>query len=199
MQGAALLRHSGHLRAHLERLGTRGELLFQLGRLAEAAACLDKAVARALQLEELDYLYDDRLRLALVRAERGEMDGARAALSAAEAVTVHRDEVREAALLDTRGRVALLAGDAPSAIALLREQLAFVRGKAWRAAVAPALEYLAWALAGAGDLDEAAALLAEAQSEREAMGMVLYPVEVPHHERAVSLVSAGGRPRPPGG
>ena len=169
-------------------MGTRGELLYQLGRLAEADACLEEAVARALQLQELDYLYDDRLRLALVRAERGDLAGARAALAAAEAATIHRDDGREAALLDTRGRVALLAGDTQSALAPLRAQIEYVRSLEWRTAVAPALEHLAWALAALGDMEEAAALLAEARREREATGTVLYPVEIAHHERAVALV-----------
>jgi predicted ATPase len=187
-QGQELLRHAGHPRAHLERMGTRGELLFQLGRLAEAEACLNDAVARAQQLEELDFLFDDQLGLALVRAERGEVDGARSALAAAEAVSVPRDKKMSAALLDAWGRVALLDGDAAGAIGPLREQLAFVRGQEWRAAVAPALEHLGWALAAAGEHEDATEVLAEAEREREAMGMVLYPAEVPHHERVVALL-----------
>jgi hypothetical protein len=54
---------------------------------------------------------------------------------------------------------------------------------------AESMEHLGWALATVGELDEAAATLAEAQSEREAMGIVLYPVEVPHHERAMAAVA----------
>lgn len=83
---------------------------------------------------------------------------------------------------------ALLNKDHTAAAHHFRQGLDGV-GSTDRDDAATTMEHLAWALAAARDLDGAAAALAEAASEREAMGMVLYPVEVPHHERAVALVA----------
>ncbi len=92
-------------------------------------------------------------------------------------------------LADARGWDAFLNGDCTVAVDCFREAVQAAHPR-WRDDANEAREHLAWALAAAGDLDEAAALLAEAASEREAMGIVLYPVEIAHHERAVALVQA---------
>jgi tetratricopeptide (TPR) repeat protein len=92
---------------------------------------------------------------------------------------------------EARGWGAFLMGDMPAAAAAFRRALAELRGSELRPAVASNSEHLAWVLGELGEIRGAAALLAQAASEREAMGMVLYPVEVPYHERALRLVLAG--------
>ena len=52
------------------------------------------------------------------------------------------------------------------------------------------MEFLGWALAADGQYQEAARLLAFAERERADMGMVLPPIDLPHHERALEAVRA---------
>jgi tetratricopeptide (TPR) repeat protein len=88
---------------------------------------------------------------------------------------------------EARGWDAWLNGDYSTALQCCRAAVEAATPR-WRDDRATALEHLGWALAASGETGEAARVLAEAQAERDAMGMVLYPVEVPHHERAVALV-----------
>ncbi len=187
-RGMALIKRAGFKRTYTERVAGQGQMLLRLGRRPEAVTVLKDAVALAGEWGHADLQREGMLALALALAECGALDEARAARSAAlqlPGTLIQGDQ------LDTLGQVALLCGEVDEAIAALREQRAYTRQLEWRAGAIPATEHLAWALAEAGELEEATALLSEAHREREAVGMVLYPVEVPHHDRALALV--GGR------
>ena len=54
-----------------------------------------------------------------------------------------------------------------------------------------ALEGLSWALSALERYDETARLLAFLAAERERIGMILPPVDRPHHERALSVAREG--------
>jgi predicted ATPase len=178
-------RTSGHLPAYIERQWEYGDMLWHLGRLPEALHALEEALAQALHHGEQGLARQIRESLAQVHLEREDLPAAQAAC---DAVPGSQDDDASVRLLDARGRMAALRGDTAGAVRLMRLALEGARGWTVRPDVAIATEHVGWALAENGELDEAASLLAEAQSERDAMGMVLYPVEVPHHERAVATV-----------
>jgi tetratricopeptide (TPR) repeat protein len=92
--------------------------------------------------------------------------------------------------LDTSARIALCRGDAARAVELYRRCLEHPMRIGHRVMSAEATEHLAWALAEDGQAEEAARLLACAAHEREDMGIVLYPIDRPYHERAMEAVQA---------
>jgi hypothetical protein len=57
-----------------------------------------------------------------------------------------------------------------------------------RPRIVEAVERLAWALAADGQAGQAALLLACAARERDEMGIVLPPIDLPYHERALCAV-----------
>ena len=70
------------------------------------------------------------------------------------------------------------------AVALYRQALARACRTESRPDTVETLEFLSWALAADAQVGGAARLLALAGREREEMGVVLPPVDRPHHERA---------------
>ena len=128
------------------------------------------------------------LGLALIAAERGEHEQTEALCAGAQRDLAAWDDAAEALALSTRGRAALLRGDEARAAALYRQALERARRDESRPDMVELIEYLAWALAADGQAREAARLLALAEREREEMGMVLPPVDRPHHERALETV-----------
>jgi predicted ATPase/DNA-binding SARP family transcriptional activator len=184
-----LARTTGHLPAYIERQWARGDMLWHLGLLSGAQTALEEALAQAVQYGEQGLAPLIRESLAQVHVEQGDIKAAQVACEAAAPGS--QDDDGSVRLLDARSRLATLRRDTAEAVRLMRLALERARGSTSRPEVARATEHLAWALADAGGLDEATALLAAAQSERDAMGMVLYPVEVPHHARAVRLVGGG--------
>ncbi len=163
-------------------------LVWQQGDIARASELLREALESAETQGHADQAMLAKLDLAVLAAESGQPDAARALLAEGGAAETPPGEGTDP-VLAARGRVAFLTGDHAAAIGDYGEMLARARSAESRPDVAQASEHLAWALAAAGEPDEAAALLAEAEAERAAMGMVLYPVDVPHRERALALVA----------
>ena len=86
------------------------------------------------------------------------------------------------------GRAALLQGDPSRAIDHFRQAVGHAHHGEDRPGIAWGIEHLAWALAADGQAGGAARLLALADRERDAMGMVIYPVDRPYHDEAMETV-----------
>ena len=89
-------------------------------------------------------------------------------------------------------RVAFFRGDATRSVGLFRECLQVLRN-AFRYfhELLRGIEYLSWALADLERHGETAQLLGFLSAERERTGMILPPVDQPHHERALNLARDG--------
>ena len=83
------------------------------------------------------------------------------------------------------GRAALLDEKPSHAVDLFRQALDHARYSEARLDATITLEYLAWALAAEGWAREATQLLAVVARERDEMGVVLFPIDRPHHEKAM--------------
>jgi ATP/maltotriose-dependent transcriptional regulator MalT len=83
-----------------------------------------------------------------------------------------------------RARIALFRGDARRAAVLHQQSLHDLHLIRENIGMLRALEGLAWAWAAMGSYEKAAQLLGALAVERERSGMILPPVEQPHHERA---------------
>jgi hypothetical protein len=82
-------------------------------------------------------------------------------------------------------RVALFRGDPHRGAELFQQSLLDLRRMTDWPDTVRALEGLAWALAAEDRCENAAKLLGFLAAERERRGMVLPPVDQPHHERAL--------------
>jgi len=80
--------------------------------------------------------------------------------------------------------------DAARAVGHYRAALARLRAGESRPDICEAIEFLAWALATDGQHTDAARLLAFAKQERADMGIVMPPIDRPHHDRALQTVRA---------
>jgi tetratricopeptide (TPR) repeat protein len=94
-----------------------------------------------------------------------------------------REPTGSAAMLADLGCIDWLAGDDSSAVNLLRQALAEVTNRHGRACV---LGVLACVLVTQGHVEQAVRFLATAERERDAMGLVLEPVERAWIERALA-------------
>jgi len=108
--------------------------------------------------------------------------------------TVDRRPSTDAAHLSSvdgpRSAVAPMTDDRGTmcAVAHYRVALAHLRPGESRPDICEVVEFLAWALAADGQHDEASRLLAFAEHERTEMGIVLPPIDRPHHQRALDAV-----------
>jgi len=168
-----------------------GRLAWRQGEFDTAASRYQEALESARQHSRIEQAALARLGLALVAAERGEHEQAEALCAEAQLDLPKWNDAAQALALSTRGRMALLRGDGARAVALYRHALAGARRRESRPGTVEVLEFLAWALAADGQADEAARLLALAEREREEMGIVLPPVDRPHHKRALETVQDG--------
>jgi tetratricopeptide (TPR) repeat protein len=82
-------------------------------------------------------------------------------------------------------RVALFRGNPTRAVKLFQQSLRYLQLLGDRIDTVRTLEGLTWALASLGRGEEAAVLLGFLAAHREQRGMVLPPVDQPHHERAL--------------
>jgi predicted ATPase/DNA-binding SARP family transcriptional activator len=83
-------------------------------------------------------------------------------------------------------RVALFRGNPTRAVKLFQQSLRYLQRLGDRIDTVRTLEGLTWALASLGRGEEATVLLGFLAAHREQRGMVLPPVDQPHHERALS-------------
>jgi predicted ATPase/DNA-binding SARP family transcriptional activator len=187
-RGLALLRQVGDRPGRPILLIDKGAMLWEQGQSAAARAALEEGLRAAQSAGYPGLVPMIQLWLAQVLASEGDLAEAEGLCSQAEVALGSEASEETAVSATVRGWVAHLQGACGDAARHWRRALEQRRQEDWRMDVARAAEHLGWALAGAGELDEAASLLAEAQSEREAIGMVLAPIEQPHHARAIRLV-----------
>jgi tetratricopeptide (TPR) repeat protein len=190
-RGRALHRPVGTYYFYVVATSDHGYLAWWQGAFDTAASRYQEALDLARQHNCLDLVAVARLGLALVAAERRDHEQAEALCAEAQAGVPAWDDEAQALALSTRGRMALLRGDGARAVALYRHALAGARRRESRPGTVEVLEFLAWALAVDGQDREAARLLAVADREREEMGIVLPPVDRPHHECALETVQNG--------
>ncbi|MHB1318595.1 MAG: hypothetical protein ACYCYF_08270, partial [Anaerolineae bacterium] len=187
-QGLSLVQQVGHRAGQAVILCATAALAQERGDWERARRALDECLPLAESVGPPGLVPFARLALAEVLAVERDWDRAAKLCEQVDAGAPAWNQDLQAAAAGTRGWIALLRGDAAESVAHCRKALARRLELDWLTDVASAREHLGWALAAAGERDEAEAVLATAQSEREAMGMVLYPVELPQHERAVALV-----------
>ncbi|MFL7811079.1 MAG: tetratricopeptide repeat protein, partial [Anaerolineae bacterium] len=185
-----LSRRDGHHLMAIEATQALGRLAWQKGKLGQASSCFQEALELARQHSYVEHAALARLGLALVATERGEHERAEALCAEAQPDLPEWDDEVQALALSTWGRMALLHGDGARAVTLYRQALERARRSESRPDMVELIEYLAWALDAGGQVGEAARLLALAEHERVEMGMVLPPVDRPHHDRAVGDASA---------
>jgi ATP/maltotriose-dependent transcriptional regulator MalT len=187
-RGRALVRQIGHYGHVVWATRLLGHLAWRQGKFDTATSRCQEALDLARRHGYPGHAALTQLGLALIAAERGEHERAEALCAEAQLDLAAWDDAAEALALSTRGRAALLRGDEARAAALYRQALERARRDESRPDMVELIEYLAWALAADGQAREAARLLALAEREREEMGMVLPPVDRPHHERALETV-----------
>ena len=167
-----------------------GDLAGQRGDHETAVRLYTESLALARQHAFDGSIAASLVGLARVACERGEYERAEATCSQALDTLVETPNWLRGSVASVRARVALCRGHAGHAVALYREGLRCVLPEQDRTEIVEAAEYLAWALAADGRCAEAARLLAFATHQREDMGIVLYPVDRPHHERALAAARA---------
>jgi ATP/maltotriose-dependent transcriptional regulator MalT len=164
-----------------------GELDWRRGDLDTASQRWQEALALARESGKSDYVPNVQCWLVYAACAQGDYDRAdelgRASL---EGYVEHQVLERGKARL-ALARVALFRGEPARAVELYRASLTGL-WPADRVGTVNALEGLSWALAADGQYREATQLLAIAARERDDIGMVLPPVERPHHEQAMAAV-----------
>jgi tetratricopeptide (TPR) repeat protein len=190
-RGRALVRQVGNYAAVIRATRMLGNLARRQGEFDRATSRYQEALELARQHSYDEHAARARLGLALIAAERGEHEQAEALSAEAQPDLPEWNDAAQALALSTRGRMALLRGDGARAVALYRHALAGARRRESRPGTVEVLEFLAWALAVDGQDREAARLLAVADRKREEMGIVLPPVDRPHHECALETVQNG--------
>jgi predicted ATPase/DNA-binding SARP family transcriptional activator len=189
-RGRALVRGGGNYDSVIWATRLLSNPAWRQGAFDTATSLCQEALELARQHGYVEHAALACLGLALVAAERGEHERAEALCAGAQPDLPAWDDEAQALALSTHGRAALLRGDGARAVALYRQAMERTRRGESRSDTVEVLEYLAWALAADGQAGEAARLLALAERERQDMGMVLPPVDRPHHERAVGDASA---------
>jgi len=190
-RGRALARQVGLYPAVIRATRNLGHLAWRQGEFDTAVSRYQESLELARRHSYVEHAALARLGLALVAAERGEHERAEALYAGAQPDLPAWDGEAQVLALSTRGRAALFRGDGARAVALFRQALERACRSESRPDMAELIEHLAWALAADGQADEAARMLALAQREREEMGIVLPPVDRPHHERALEIVQDG--------
>jgi tetratricopeptide (TPR) repeat protein len=187
-RGRALGRQIGNYASVILATRLLGHLAWRQGEFDAATARYQGALELAHPHGYLKHAVLARLGLALVAVERGEHERAEALYAEAQPDLPKWNDEAQALALSTRGRMTLLRDEGAGAVALYRQALAQAHRAESRPDMVELIEYLAWALAADGQNREAARLLALAKREREEMGIVLPPVDRPHHERALETV-----------
>lgn len=137
-----------------------------------AAAMVLNGIER-LAVREGDYVTIERVHQESLRLSQSVGDKVSAALSAY-----------------ALGQMALLKQDAPRAGGLFRESIQLSHGAGYREGVAYGLEGLAAVIHTGGDGVRAVQLLGAAQALRDRMGVPVWQIESPDHERLLSDVRA---------
>jgi len=184
-RGRVLARQIGHYGYVVWATRLLGHLAWRQGEFDTATSRYQEALELAHRPGYVKHAALAYLGLALVAAEWGEHERAEVLCAEAQSDLPAWDDEAQALTLSTRRRAALLRGDGARAVALYQHTLARARRRESRPEMVELIEYLAWALAANGQVGEAARLLALAEREREEMGIVLPPVDRPHHGRTV--------------
>jgi ATP/maltotriose-dependent transcriptional regulator MalT len=190
-RGRALLRQGGNYSDVIRATWLLGNLAWRQGEFDTATSRYGEALDLARQHSYAKHAALACLGLALIAAEQVEHEHAEVLCAGVQPDLPAWDDEDQVLALSTRGRIALLRDEGSRAVALYRQALARARRSESRPDTVELTEYLAWALATDGQVGEAVRLLALAKRKREEMGIVLPPVDRPHHECALETVQNG--------
>jgi non-specific serine/threonine protein kinase len=179
---------SGNYQDRIRGLASGGLLAWQRGDPERATLLLEEGLVLAREQkrsQDEPWILAVLAHIACEDGRYGDVEALCGHVLEATPAAWHR--VRRLALL-ALGRAALLAGETARAVDQHHKALDHARQAEHRPEIAATLEYLAWALAADGQHREATQLLAVAARERDEMGIVLPPLDRPHHERAMEAV-----------
>jgi len=202
VRGQKLVRQYGLFSAVVQATQRLGGLAWLCCDYETARQCFEESLFQAREHGYTELSIGGQIWLALVACEQDAYDRAKALCAQALDGLPDGDRGVFGFASYALGRVALRQGQAAHAVAHYRESLGCLEhfqhrrtqqfpqdvGHMYadsRPDKVEALEDLAWALAADGQAAEATRLLAVAACEREEMGTILYPVDCPHHEKAM--------------
>jgi tetratricopeptide (TPR) repeat protein len=168
-----------------EALRLLGETAWFRGDVDSAEQWLTEALELAQRGGVSEGIILSKCQLSYIACARGDLKRAERLCEESLAGLQEHEDYISGVLQLALARVSLFRGDPTQALEQFQHSLQYLRmWFSWGDTIS-ALESLSWALAALERYDGTAQLLGFLTTERERRGMVLPPVDRPHHERAL--------------
>ena len=190
-EGRQLAYQCGAMNTHCNAVWLLGELAWNCGDVNTAERQWKEALRLAHQDHLPSLLAMAKCNLSYIACARGDFDRAEALCEEGIAGLREHELFFRAILKVALARVALFRGDTMLAVEQFHECLQELRPNIDWNDIIRALEGLSWALANLDRYGKTAQLLGFLEAQRERTGMILPPVDQPHHERALDRAREG--------